>query len=574
MPTTEAPTDGPISAVDGLFRRAVIVSIAAAVLLRVDVLRLPFILDDFLQMAMRTGAGWVARPPWDRFRLVSGAADEVRALVADGRLPWWSDPGVRIAPFRPLSSLEGALGYSLHGNNPLAAHAVSLGWLVLLVGSVALFLRSALPSRAAALAALAYALSRTHGMTVAWIANRCALISGVFVALSLHGYVRWRKGSGPGAWWQFLLCLGLSLLSSEYAIGAFGFLLAYELFEARDSVPRRVRALLPALGLGLLYALAFRWSGHGGRGTALYTDPVTAPVRFAKSVAINGAELLTLAFAPVPGLAPSPTTRAVGIANGILFAWLILAVPAGPGCKKARWICAGALLAIVPVSSTWPQYRLLVLPEIGIAAGVGAIISDAVAPAPAIRRIVAAWLALVHLALAPVATVLDIRDLRVHEFFERAAIAAPIPQDPTADTVLLGTTNVFAMHYPLIVRRLSGIRVPKSWRVLSCTPGAVEVRRTGPEELELRALGSGLLDSPQASVYRDSPRELVPNTEVRAGDFRATVLSAGAAGPRHVRFHFPEPLDDPRLVLLVVGPFGFVRLNAPPLGAAFVVPGG
>lgn len=574
MPSTEPSTDGPGLATDRLFRRVAVISIALAVLLRVGFLRLPFILDDFLQMAMRTGAGWIMRAPWDRSRLVSGAPAEVHALIADGRLPWWSDPGLRIAPFRPLASLEGALGYSLYGADPVVAHAVSLAWLALLVGSVGLLFRAVLPSRAAALGVLVYALSRTHSMTVAWIANRCALMSGVLVALSIHEYVRWRKGSGRRALFQFLLCLALSLLSSEYSIGTFGFLLAYELLEAQDSVPERARAILPALAVGVGYTLAFSLLGHGGRATALYIDPLTAPLRFLKAVATNGAELLTLTLAPVPGPAPSPSTRAIGLLNGILFSWLLLGKLAGTDCRKARWLCLGAILALVPVSSTWPQYRLLVLPEIGLAAGMGAILSDALSSDAALRRVFAGWLALVHLALAPIASVLDLRELHVHDFFERAALDAPIPQDPTADAVLLGTTNVFAMHYPLMVRRLSGMQVPKSWRVLSCTTGAIEVRRTGPDELELRALGSGLLDSPQASVYRDPIQRLLPNAQIVAADFRATVLSAGPAGPTRVHFHFPTPLDDPRLVLLVVSPFGFLRVPAPPLGGVFVIPGG
>lgn len=543
---------------------------ALAVALRLEVLRLPFILDDFLQLAMRTGDGWIRRPPWDRYRLVSGAASEVRALVADGRLPWWSDPGLRIAPFRPLSSLEGALAYAIHGQSPVLAHAVSLGWLAALVASVGVLLHAVLPPRAAGIGILAYALSRAHGVTVAWIANRCALISTVFVALALHGYVRHREGGGPRYLWQALLCLALSLLSSEYSLGAYAFLLAYEAFRTDQPLSLRARSLALPSALLLPYALVFQALGHGARATTLYADPLVMPWRFVQSVLASWPRLATLALAPLPG-PPTPLTTALGVGSGLALLYLLV----GPGAasRKARWLGLGALLALFPVSVTLPQYRLLPVAEMGLAASLGAVVEDALLSADLPRRALAFGLGVSQLVLAPIATVGDVRDAHLHDFFLRAALAAPLPDDPDTDVVLLGTTQVFAMHYPPLVRRLAGLSVPRSWRVLSCTAGAVDVRRTGVSELELSARRGGLLDDPQASVYRD-PRVPIPgHVTISESALDVTVTEHGTLGPSRARFRFGRSLDDPALVLLVAGPSGFRRV-ALPRGGELTIAGG
>lgn len=547
---------------------------AVAVALRLRVLRLPFILDDFLQLAMNEGEGWIARPPWDRSRLISGWYEEARALMADGRLPWWTDPDLRIAPFRPLSGLEGALGYALHGPNPVPAHAVSLLWLAALVSAVGLLLSAVLPRRAAVIAILAYALSRAHGTTVAWIANRCALIAVTFAALAIYGHVRWREGGRRAFQGMSLLCLCAALLSAEYALGAFGFLLAYELLERRETFAERARALAGPLGIGVVYLLLFRLLEYGSRATTLYIDPLASPVAFARRAAANVVALLELAFAPVPPWGPARASAAIGIACAALFAGALFTGKRDGARRKAWWLLLGGLLALVPVASTWPQVRLLAAPEIGVAAGLGAIVSDAISSPGVVHRALAFVLAVVHLVLAPLATDRDLADLGIHHFFRLSALTAPVPTDPDTDVVLLESTQVFAMHYPPLVRRLERLSVPRTWRVLSCTPGPVEVRRTGPAELELRSLGQGLLDDAQAGVYRDPRATIAARAVFSPGDLRVTILETGPLGPTRARFELARSLDDPRLVLLVAGPRGFVRISPPALGATIVIPGG
>ncbi len=547
---------------------------AVAVALRLRVLRLPFILDDFLQMAMQSGEGWIARPPWDRSRLISGWHDEARALMADGRLPWWTDPDLRIAPFRPLSGLEGALGYALNGPDPVRAHAVSLLWLAALVSAVGLLLSAVLPRRAAVIALFAYALSRAHGTTVAWIANRCALIAVTFAALAIYGHVRFRESGRRSFQGMSLVFLCGALLSAEYALAAFGFLLAYELLERREPIRARARALAGPCVLGVVYLLLFRFLEYGSRATTLYIDPLASPVAFARRAAANVITLVELAFAPVPSWGPARASAGLGIAFAVLFAVALFMGKRDGARPKARWLLLGGLVALLPVASTWPQYRLLGAPEIGVAAGLGAIGSDAMSNPGAIQRAMALVLAVVHLVLAPLSTDRDLADLGIHHFFRFSALTAPVPADPGTDVVLLETTQVFAMHYPPLVRRLERLSTPRTWRVLSCTPEPVEVRRTGPAELELRSLGNGLLDDPQAGVYRDSVRGITTHDEFSPGDLRVTILETGPAGPTRARFELARSLDDPRLAVLVARPQGFVRISPPALGAAIVIPGG
>ena len=79
--------------------------------------------------------------------------------------------------------------YALWPDSGVGMHLQSLAWLACLVGLTALVYRRpiAVPL-VAGLAALLYALDDAHGMPVAFLANRNAVVAASFGVLSLWSY--------------------------------------------------------------------------------------------------------------------------------------------------------------------------------------------------------------------------------------------------------------------------------------------------------------------------------------------------------------------------------------------------
>ena len=141
-------------------------------LVRARALTVGWMLDDYAQRAFVEGHSPIARPVWDLYAFVKNPA-EVHALQDVGRLAWWSDPELRVAFFRPVTSLLAALDYALFGRGALGPHLHSLLWWgVLLLAASALF-RRVLPSSFPIGRAAVIALLLITGTTVsAWQAMR------------------------------------------------------------------------------------------------------------------------------------------------------------------------------------------------------------------------------------------------------------------------------------------------------------------------------------------------------------------------------------------------------------------
>src|SRR5207253_324791 len=131
-----------------------------------------------------------------------------------------------------------------------------------------------------ALAGLLYAVDDAHGLPVGWLANRNALFAGAFGLAAVVVHDRAIRKSAIGARVFAPLLLALAFLSGEVAFGALGYLVAYALAFDPAPLPRRLLSLVPYGGVVAGWALCVRALHFGVAGSAFYTDPIQAPLRF------------------------------------------------------------------------------------------------------------------------------------------------------------------------------------------------------------------------------------------------------------------------------------------------------
>ena len=148
-------------------RRMQRVVIGCALVLAVTSVGPHHALDDYvlgLIARSRGGPLGLVRSPLDLFTFTTGnPASNHRLMDVGLMLPWWTDPELKIAFFRPVSSLTHWLDERLWPSSPVLMHLHSLAWFgVLLVAAAAAYRRLEGGARAVGLAFLLYAFDATH----------------------------------------------------------------------------------------------------------------------------------------------------------------------------------------------------------------------------------------------------------------------------------------------------------------------------------------------------------------------------------------------------------------------------
>lgn len=539
-------------------------SLIVALLLPLLGLGVPWLNDDSLhQLILDDAAGRRAAPgpvfaaQRDALGVLNlfefmGRATPVSALVESANTPWYTAPGLRISFWRPLSSLLAQADHALGAGVAWVAHLHSGLWYLAAAALVGGLYRRLAPGLAP-LAALVWALDEAHALPVLWPANRNAVVAMALGLGALLAHMRWREGGG---WrWGAGAALGwaAALGAGEAGLGALATLAAWELFGRAEPLPARLRALLPAVGIGGLWALAYKAQGFGAVGSTLYVDPVEepavwlaqAPVKLAR---LAGAQLLNFSTdlaLPAPGVAP--VQAAVGLlALGALAALLRGAWPDLDPAERAalRWLGPAALLSALPVLSTWPLDRLLLWPGLGGSLAVAALLRHAWATR---RRALGLALALLHLLQPLLMWLVLALGLRF--------VGGQLPElmrTTLADgrwqgrrVLLLNASDMgLAVYGGMVAERLR-LPTPSAYLLGNPAPVGATLSRPDPERLVLR------LD--EDAFYRGFTPQLVgrQDTGPRAGDcvvqrgVQICVLEEGVWGPRAWSYRVLDPAEPP-----------------------------
>jgi hypothetical protein len=534
--------------------RGHVIILACATVIALLSLRAGFFADDLLHVSILSGQVFSVLPvaPIDLFRFSPGDAAWTERMIRESAYPWWSDPHFRGAFFRPLSALTHIMDYRLWGMNPVGYHVTNiLLWLLVLLAAGSLIQRLAPTPRAATLSFLIFALADARALVIMWIANRNALVATALAFAALAAWDDYRRGGRISRAVFSWILFGLALLGGETALGGLALLFGYEALRLPDRRPFNPRraANVPFIAVTVIYLIWYKLEGYGVSGSGMYIDPTTSPGAWLSAAAGRFPTLLAglLWGWPVDLWVNGGSTQTTITAGALVLLPASVAVFARV-VRRHRvlaGVALGGVLALLPVTATFPSTRLLLLPSVAGALLIGAYLDDAwpLRSAGVLRGTVAALLGTRHVVLAPLMLLGMV--LLLNGAFRRVSediVNSPWPADVSdRDVVLLNTPTWVSATYLRPYLAFAGRPFPRTTYLLNLSPYPATVTRTGPTTIELRFHCGEMLITEFERVQRGSP--LAAGSRVDAGLFRATVLEAGPVGPKAVQFDFTQSLD-------------------------------
>ena len=551
-----------------------------------------FYMDDSVQIAMLRGQFPAHRSTFDLFRFADEARDGT-ALVDAGYDPWWTEPGFRVALFRPLSSLLFAFDYAAFGLDATRWHYHSILWSVALVAAASLVFSRTVIGRALPLSILLFALHESQTAPFVWLANRSTLVSAVFAfaGVFIHANAERRRGARLVEAGAFLL----ALLGGEYGYGAIAYVVAYEVFEPRER-REKIRALLPALVPAVLCIFGSALLGYGARGSASYLSPFNDSGEFLRAIGSRVPALYGDLFLgrPAGDWSGRPLDRSaqefMGLVGLAAFAWgaRFAAEELAPRERRAVHALAfGSVLSAIPTASGIPEDRLLVVASLGACGVFATFVVEAWRRRPrfsssttwALPNTIAALLILPLLKIGAFDAPRRMRS--ISEWFGVAAPSlrrwaenAEIPETrgaPPSVFLVAGADFTTNANVPWL-RALDDTPLPRTFFRLSGSPGVHEILRVAPNVLEMKMLMSDAEGVFAGGLYRSTNAKLRVGDVFRAAGVKVEVLTVDRMNPRRLRFTFERDVDSPDYVFVHPIHGHIERVRMPEIGEKLRLP--
>lgn len=527
-------------------------------------------LDDYQQrITLLTGGGNV-------FEFFTMSTPVAQAQWQEGMLPWWHWPDSKTVFLRPLAQWSMALDYALWPDNFVLMHLHSALWYGATAAIAAFAYRELIPIRwSAGLAAVLFAIDYGHGGAVAWLANRNVMMcfsAGILALLCLR-----RSGAGwqAGGW----LCFALALGAGESGLAIAGYLLAHEVFLARDALVRRALRLAPYALIALAWLAYRKMHGYGTAGPGFYIDPGEDLVYFLGEMLARVPAYLAGQWFIVPadvlGLAYATPARpvALGYALAVVALVGVLLAPLLRQSALARFFALGMVLAAIPISASTVVGRALWFVGFG-ALGLLALYLAQLHAAPArpgrFVRLVVALIVGVHLWLSPLLFVAYAKSLEyVDNMMDNRTVSLPTSDEQGRNLLVIGTKSYLQnITFPLLkARALSLGSTPESTaptlQVHGLVSGAGTFRLARPDADTL------LASAPEGFTHlRPQRYGFAAGDKAQPAYMSAEVLAVNTtAEPTAIAFRFPAGQLD-RYRVLTWDKQGFVPAQLPPVGAS------
>jgi hypothetical protein len=215
---------------------------------------------------------------------------------------------------------------------------------------------------------------------------------------------------------------------------------------------------------------------------------------------------------------------------------------------------------------------VLVIPDLAFSAVLGLILYRGLS-ARWPGRVLAAVLALVHLVLAPVATVRTVQRLehRARQTDEIAGqIAALAP--PSGRLFVIAASDPMVFLYPRGIAADLAPGVWHCWSVLSAARSSHRVSRPSPHHLVIEALDRPLLDGSFDRLFRAGDRPFAVGDDAVQCGVRIRVTAVREGLPTRLEVTMRESFDDPDVVMLVWQHHRLERFTPPPVGHSVELP--
>ena len=573
-------------------KRLILVALLLAVVLPAMSLDFGLVMDDhYLVSRLERPQEALLSDP-DLYTFANGDPVEMGRAIAEGPLPWWTDPKLQLRFFRPLSSALLRLDHALFGGFVVGWHAHAILWNVLLVAAVGWTLRRVLPARVAAIAILLFAVEESRLLPVVWLANRHALVSSAIGACAVALHLAGRGGAGSGTRVLSVVALALAFAGGEMGLQAVAMLVAWEWLGADDARRTRAWALAPAIVVTAIWASIYAYGGYGARASDLYIDPLRQPVAFAAAVPER---LLVLIASAVVGISADPA--AFSAATGVVLAGIGLLGALGAGILLRRtsggllWVVVGSIAALVPATATAPSDRQVGLAAMGGVAVVASLLHAALeargsesgaleGPSSQNRhtrralRFLAPPIVLLHILL-PIAAWIALPRFVFLPMAEAVAVAAASGDlaDCGGRRLVLLSAGFGASVMGFDTRAASGEPMPAAWWTISRAHHDLRVTRPSADVLEVAVLGGELFELPMDYLERSASSPLPIGSLYQLDGLEVKVLAAGPGGsPTRLSLRFDGSPDGDRYRIVAWRDGELRKVTLPAVGAAVVVP--
>jgi hypothetical protein len=361
------------------------------------------------------------------------------------------------------------------------------------------------------------------------------------------------------------------LTAGEAALGIALYWMAYELIgsQGKSALGAKVTRFALPCGILLVYLVGYKLANFGSANNAAYFEPLSDTKGFVVAMAqripvmlgemfLGTPSALAVAFSPVPFVVTGlfATAAVVGLVSA---AWRVVPEDERRGLG---WLALGAAASLVVSVGGFPGSRLLLVPSVGGAAIVGAILCHGWTALGArgittgIHR--TGWLVLfaVHVVVAPLmffgmSGLLAKIAARTAEIDVSLDGALPAPGSPAKPPIaFLIASDPLAGVYVGAARAVRAPGTVSGWSVLSSAHATHDIRRTDDRTLVIetdRPMLKGAFDG----VFRDPARlPLKAGDRVELDDVTVTVVAAAGGYPSRIEVRFEAPLEDERYRLL------------------------
>jgi len=538
--------------------------------------------DDYMHHALLQESSPIQKPQdlslFGLFSFVNGDEARTRQLMDLGLLPWWTNPDLKYAFWRPISEITHWIDHRLWPSSPGLMHAQNIAWYLLLIYLAHILFKSSLPNKASTLSAgipilamLIYGLDSSHGFTVSWIANRNSLIAATFGVSSLIFYIRWYNQGHHSYYILSLIFLGLSLLSAEFGISTCAYLGAFAIFMDKNGPIKGLTYIIPHAALTGLWWLIYKAGNFGAANAdAYYLDPIASPLLFLSTLG----ERLVALIGSQWGLIPAEVFGFIGPGNqvignvaliiGAVFITLtlLLLTPLLKQYAHIRFWFFGMLFAALPVCSAAPHDRVLLFIGLGGSYCAAAIIIAALKHgqelygklAP-VARLTAYPFALTHLVLAPL--LMPLMSYSTQMWSAQLDLTPALFTGINATEGNIENKQIILFNVPIgsalaitTTRVVQNLPLPDKLWVISTTDTDTTITRTSDNQL-LASKPSGFITGPEQATRNLQSKPIKIGDRVPLDGVTIEIIEVSTLGhPTEILLTFKGSLDDSDVMLL------------------------